>query len=1135
MARLASPTENIKEHYPVVVIGSGYGGGIAASRLARAGQQVCVLERGKEFQPGEYPDTEAEALADVQADTPKGHIGSRTGLLDFRVNDDINVVVGCGLGGTSLINVNVSLHAERRVFEDARWPQALRDDLDTLVADGYHRAEEMLKPTPYPDDFPTLPKLEALEKSAKYMNEKFYRPPINVTFKDGVNHVGVEQKACKLCGDCVTGCNYSAKNTLIMNYLPDAKNHGAELYTQVSVRHVKRQGARWLVHYQLVKSGREKFDAPTMFVSADIVVLAAGALGSTEILLRSKENGLSLSDELGQAFSGNGNVLGLAYNADQPIESVGYGNRPPDEMPPVGPCITGIIDMREQPQLADGMEIEEGVFPGALSSLLPAGLDALAKVSGKDTDRGLGDYVREKKRELDSLVRGAYHGAVHNTQVYLGISHDDSAGRMYLKNDGLRIDWPGVGQQPVFNRLNGRLEEATRALGGTFINNPLWSQLLGRNLMSVHPLGGCGMAEAAEHGVVNHKGQVFSKNQGTEVHDGLYVSDGSVIPHSVGVNPLMTISALAERSCVLLAADRGWEINYDLPSAPQTAPEPLQLGVQFTETMKGFFSTQVKADDGYEEGARIDQSEDSRFEFILTITVDDLDRMLADPNYTAEMIGSVNAPALSSEPLTVTGGGFNLFVESKDNVDTRNMRYRMKMTAEDGKVYYFTGFKVIRADSGLDIWSDTTTLYITVYDGDSAESPVLGKGVLKIQPLDFMRQLTTMQAKNAENTGQRLEAIARFGKFFAGVLFDVYGGIFAKPNVFNPDAPPRKLRPLRVDAPEVHFFNTSDGVQLRLTRYQGGSKGPVMLLHGLGVSSLIFSLDTIETNLLEYLYAHGYDVWLLDYRASIDLPAAEMKSTADDVATKDYPAAVAKVRELTGANDIQVVAHCYGSTTFFMGLLAGLDGVRSAVSSQIATHIKAPGLTRLKSGLHLPSLLDAVGVDSLTAYVDRHTNWRERLYDAALRLYPLEEEEHCNSPVCHRISFMYALLYEHDQLNLATHNTLHETFGVANIDAFEHLALMTRRGHLVTADNQDIYLPHLDRLAIPIAFIHGAENECFLPESTEITYNLLREKNGRGLYSRHVIPNYGHIDCIFGQNAANDVYPFILHHLEKTA
>jgi len=1133
MARLSSPIENIKDHYTVVVIGSGYGGGTAASRLARAGQQVCVLERGKEFQPGEYPDTEAEALAEMQTDTPGGHVGSRTGLYDFRVNDEINVLMGCGLGGTSLINANVSLRAEPRVFDDPRWPQALRDDLGTLLADGYKRAEEMLKPTPYPDNFPTLPKLQALEKSAAYMNEKFYRLPINVTFKDGVNHVGVQQYTCKLCGDCVSGCNYSAKNTILLNYLPDAKNHGAEIYTQVSVQYLERKDDRWLVHYQLLDSGREGFDAPTMFVSADIVILAASSLGSTEILLRSNANGLPLSEQLGHRFTGNSDMTGFAYNTDQPINSVGFGNRAPGEMEPVGPCITGVIDIREQPQLDNGIVIEEGVAPGALSAFLPAGLDAATKLFGKDTDSGVGDYVREKKRELESLLRGAYHGAVKNTQIYLVMGHDDGGGRMYLKDDRLRIKWPDVGKQPIFEQINNRLEQATRALGGTYVKNPIWSELTNHGVITVHPLGGCCMAEDAEHGVVNHKGQVFSGSQGTEVYDTLYVCDGSIMPRSVGANPLLTISALAERSCALLAKDHGWQINYDLPSKPLAAPEPLRLGIQFTETMKGYFSTNVT--DDYEKAATQGKSDHSPLEFVLTIISDDLDKMLTDQNHKARMIGTVTAPALSADALTVTDGQFNLFIKNPNQVNTRQMRYRMKMTSEEGKHYYFDGFKVIRDDPGIDVRSDTTTLYITVHDGDRPESPVLGKGILRIHPDDFRRQLTTMQVKNADSLKARLGAIARFRDFFGGTLFDIYGGVFAKSNVFAPDAPPRKKRPLRVDAPQVHFFNTSDGVQLCLTRYQGGSKGPVMLAHGLGVSSLIFSIDTIETNLLEYLYAHGYDVWLLDYRASIDLPAAKMRSTADDVATKDYPAAVAKIRALTGANDIQVVAHCYGSTTFFMAMLAGLEGVRSAVCSQIATHIVAPTTTRVKSGLHLSSILDALGVDSLTAYVDGHADWWERLYDKALSVLPIQEEERCNSPVCHRITFMYSLLYEHDQLNAATHNVLHELFGVANIGAFEHLALLTRRGHLVTANNQDAYLPHLERLAIPIAFIHGGENDCFLPKSTEITYDLLREKNGKGLYSRHVIPNYGHIDCIFGKNAAHDVYPFILHHLEETA
>jgi cholesterol oxidase len=1132
MARLSSSIDNIKDHYSVVVIGSGYGGGIAASRLARAGRQVCVLERGKEFRPGEYPDKGSEAQRELQVDLPEEHVGSHTGLYDIRVNDNINVFLGCGLGGTSLVNANVSLKAEPRVFEDSRWPKGLRDDLKTLLKEGYQRAEEMLKPTPYPETYPPLHKLEALKKSAEFMKEKFYRPPINVTFEDlpnNINHVGVEQHKCTCCGDCVSGCNLGAKNTVLMNYLPDAKNHGADIFTQVSVRYLERKDERWVVHYQLLDSGREQFNAPTLFVTADIVILSAGTLGSTEILLRSQAQGLQLSGRLGQNFTGNGDVLAFAYNTEQEINSVGLGDRSPVGRE-VGPCITGIIDIREQPDVDDGMVIEEGVAPSTLAGFLPGAFAEAAKLVGKNTEKGLAALVREEKRELESLTLGSYRGAVHNSQTYLVMTHDDGSGRLYLDKDRLRIDWPEVGNEKIFQRVQDRLMQSTVPLGGSYVRNPLWSKVFKDNLTTVHPLGGCVMAEDAEHGVVNHKGQVFSGARGTDIYDGLYVSDGSVIPVSLGVNPLLTISAVAERCCYLLAKDRDWQIDYTFAPAAPPRPEPVTIGVQFTETMRGFFSAKVK--DDYERAASQGDMDGTSFEFTLTITSDNLEEMLLNSAHSARMVGTVKAPSLSAEPLDVTDGEFNLFVENPDQVETRNMRYRMKMTAEEGRSYYFEGFKVIRDDSVFNIWRDTTTLFITIHEGASPDSPVLGKGILKISPADFATQLTTMKITGAPGVGERLKAASKFGMFFAGTLFDTYGGITKGPTLLNPDAVPRKKRDLRVNAPETHYFKTKDDIDLRLTRYRGGAKGPVILSHGLGVSSLIFSIDTIETNLLEYLFAHGFDVWLLDYRASIDLPASQTLSSADDIALNDYPAAVDKVRKETGASTVQMVVHCFGSTTFFMAMLAGLEGVRSAVCSQIATHIVAPAATRLKSGLHMPSALAALGVKSLTAYADNNENWFSRLYDEALKLYPEQAEEHCHDAVCHRISFMYALLYKHQQLNEATHRALHEMFGIGNMKAFEHMATMVRKGQVVSFNGDDDYVPHLDRLAIPITFIHGAENACFLPESTRKTFELLRKTNGAHLYSRSVIPGYGHIDCIFGKNAAADVYPFMLHHLE---
>lgn len=580
--RLSSPIEDIQDHYAVVVVGSGYGGGIAASRLARAGQRVCLLERGKERQPGEFPTTLEEVLPEVQVDAAGKHIDLHNGLYDMRFFDDINVLVGCGLGGTSLINANVSIRADPRVFDDARWPAALREDRAGLDA-GYQRAIAMLKPRTVPDEI-TPAKLAAMHKSAEAMGARFARTEINVTFDclpDGVNDVGVPQPPCSQCGDCVTGCNIGAKNTTLMNYLPDAVNHGAEIYTEVEVRRVShRPDGKYVVHFRILGAQRAALDPPDGSVSADIVILSAGTLGSTEILLRSRDAGLPVSERIGHGFTGNGDVLGFGYNCDDRIHAIGLGDREAERdkrgapVDGVGPCITSVIDLRDTEDVDRGMIIEEGALPGPIAHALPGPLAVTDAALGVHRERGFADAVRKKWRKLVSFVAGPYHGAMQRTQTYLVMGHEHSTGQMELDrtHDRVTLHWDGIGDEPVFEKINQRLVEATQALGGSFVRNPLWTEAFRHHLVTVHPLGGCVMAETADRGVVNHKGQVFSGAAGSAVYDGLYVSDGSVIPRSLGCNPLLTISALTERACTLIAAERGWTIDYTLPSRPRRRP-----------------------------------------------------------------------------------------------------------------------------------------------------------------------------------------------------------------------------------------------------------------------------------------------------------------------------------------------------------------------------------------------------------------------------------------------------------------------------------------------------------------------------------------------------------------------------------
>ena len=1134
MKRLSKPIDELKSHYEIVVVGSGYGGSICASRLSRAGREVCLLERGRELHPGEYPERELDAAGEMQMDLPNRRFGSETGLYDFRVNDEINVFMGCGLGGTSLVNANVSLAPSGWVLDDPQWPEPFRRD-NHLWEECLEHARKMLRPVEYPGDRKVPDKLTALQTGAASIGEEyFHRTPINVTFADGTNHVGVEQHACTDCGDCVTGCNYGAKNTTLMNYLPDAVNHGAAVFTGVNVKRLGTLDGKWQVFYTLPGKGRERFDTDLQFLTADIVVLAAGTLGTTEILLRSAEHGLPLSDRLGYSFTGNGDFLGFGYNNDVRVNGIGWGHKEPDPEDPVGPTITGVIDLRtlrEDPE--EGMVVEEGVIPGALSAIMVPVLEFASKTIGFDTDTGLGDWLRETWRRIRSWFGGSYRGSASNTTTYLVMTHDDRNGRMYLEDDRLRISWPDVGKQSIFSLVDRTLKKITGALGGTHISNPTWNRHFHHRLTTVHPLGGCSMAETAEEGVVNHKGQLFAGKEGETVYENLYAADGSVMPRSLGVNPLLTISAVAERTSAYIAMDRGWDISYDFPEVETDSQVQLKPGLEFTERMTGFWKRDGSL--GYQEGYEQGESDQDPLSFTLTILSNDIRYMLEDQSHEAAIVGTVNAPALSDNPLTVRDGRFNLFVRDPESVDTYRMEYRMNLKSVEGDEYHFHGFKRIHDDPGFDMWEDTTTLYVTLYEGDSDDGTTLGRGILKIQPRDFARQMQTIRIPNAHGMREQLQYTSRFGAFFGQTLFSVYGDTVAGQTYFDPEAAPRKQRPLRAGAPEVYPLETEDGAGIRLTRYQGGGKGPVILSHGLGVSSRIFSMDTIEMNMLEYLCGHGYDVWLLDYRASIELPEARRQSSADDIARYDYPVAVQKVREETGADSVQMVVHCYGSTTWTMSVLGGwLKGVRSAVCSQVSTHMEVPLATKLKTGLHVPDLMDKLGIDSLTAYVDRNSDWEAKLLDDALQFFPREDEEECNNPVCHRITFLYGHLYEHDQLNEATHTHLHEMFGVANMDAFEHLALMSRRGHIVSADGRDAYIPNLNRMDFPVLFISGAENRCFLPDSTVKTLDALQRHNDPSLYSRELIPGYGHIDCIFGKHASRDVFPKILSHLEKT-
>ena len=543
---LATPWEQRSNTYDIVVIGSGYGGAITAARLAMADlnpkPSICILERGKEWQPGEYPEAPLDVAATLRSDL------NPLGLYELLNHPDISVIKGSGLGGTSLINANVAIVPDEGVFEEFNWPSAIQYD---ALLPYYQRAKTVLAANPHPRAM-ELPKVQALNRRAVEIGTTVQPLDIVVNFTiDGPNPYGVQQKPCIDCGNCVTGCNVGAKNTLYMNYLPMAQRAGATILTQAKVEWLEKAAAGgWIIHGKYVKTGGGSED---FALNAGEVVLSAGSLNSTEILLRSEMHGLSVAPALGTKFSGNGDFFGLAYNGGYETDVLGYdaAQKPAaGDSPAPGPNIVGLIRYNGTLPEMKRIAIEDFSFPSASDAAAKAVFGA---IQGQHTVTGNeADQRARLLRDLDPADRlHDPNGALNHTMLYLVMGHDNARGlilfeKPLIEPDGrIQISWDQAGQQQIFTRMNEELRRNARALSASFISNPTWSFFKLRHLITAHPLGGCPMGDDNLQGAVDVFGRVFAGDG--SVHPGLYVTDGSIIPTALGVNPFLTISALTER------------------------------------------------------------------------------------------------------------------------------------------------------------------------------------------------------------------------------------------------------------------------------------------------------------------------------------------------------------------------------------------------------------------------------------------------------------------------------------------------------------------------------------------------------------------------------------------------------------
>lgn len=513
----------------VAVIGSGFGGSVSALRLAEKGWTVVVLEQGRQL-----TDADVEAAG---SDPAKLAWAPALGLKGFFAQDvfqHVAIVRGIGVGGGSNVYAAVLLEPKRAFYEDPAW-RALSADWEVELAPHYATARRMLGVTPNPyhgqqDDW--------LRGAAERMGPKalatfgsvpqgiFFGDPSRTTPDPYFNGEGPARTGCNQCGRCITGCAYGAKNTLERNYLHFARKLGVQVQPERQVTHIAPlSGEGYEVHL------KHPWDASVSYppLRARKVVLAAGALGTQEILFASRDLYRTLPDlpaSLGQHVRTNSEAIVSILANDEDVD-VTHG---------------ATISTHFHPD-AD-THITQNRFPESYSFMkwymgpLTDGANPVRRALR--TLRAFGEHPFRSTR---SFRAKNWHQRI---SVLTVMQHADNEiaftyGRTTLRGfrHGLKSRISMGGRSPSYlPQANAAARAFAAASNGTPLNTVMES--VGNLSVTAHILGGAVMAATPSDGVIDRDHQVFG-------YPGLYVTDAAAMPANVGVNPSLTITALAER------------------------------------------------------------------------------------------------------------------------------------------------------------------------------------------------------------------------------------------------------------------------------------------------------------------------------------------------------------------------------------------------------------------------------------------------------------------------------------------------------------------------------------------------------------------------------------------------------------
>lgn len=1200
----------------VLVVGSGYGGAVAAARLAgtvERGQggrpaRVWLAERGAEHVPGRFPSRFSELPGHVRFSTQDGQPsrGRDEGLFDFRLGPDVSVLLGNGLGGGSLINAGVMAEPEPGVLGGDPWPPEITHE---ALQPAFARVRQMLQPQTMPPERATR-KLAVFDAMAAKMGRaKADRCEVTIHLQatSAQSAAGVELRSCTLCGDCLTGCNQGAKGSLDTNYLAHARRRGAELFCGVAVERIEpgTAGASWRVLWHYTDRQLRRTQVGAGVIRARRVVLAAGSLGSTEILLRSREAVGLPKGRIGQRFSTNGDAIMAGVGHAERVGIVGDPETDPADplARRVGPTITGMVrvpGVETEGTSAPGFVVQEFAVPAALRQML-------GEVTTSRALFDVPDSVVDPGLPLMADRHVVHDDAVMRTSLFGVMGQDGAEGTLHLPESGraveggLRIRWDAGRPDAVYRGATDWLEQAS---GATVLASPAF--LLGAApMLTVHPLGGCAMAGRGDSGVVNACGQVF-RGDGAEVHTTLVVLDGSVVPRSLGINPALTIAALAERALPELMAC--WELEPATGEPCLLAARPVgrRLELPPAEVTWGVRERLHGACefDGRSYWARLEIEFDPVPGFgkalqlshrVLKVRRAEL-FMVPVPAGTDEFTvdeEAFSAPGVASAQLT---GTVELFVPNRWPADAdessglqpaSHLVYRLAVRGVGAQApsacrlgSHLLGVKTVLphpgATSRRSPWRDLSEMEM------SLDGRAIGRWTLDLadlaqrrDPLLSLQALTTMPDALAD-----LGAVALFGVRRLGSRLLAVGGSHAPTDLAQvAQRWPGPLQP-GGPAPEV-TCGPGWPAAWRLSRYRGAGL-PVLLIHGLGASGANYTHAQIPHNLARWLQEAGRDVWVLDLRSSIAneawrrLPESATASV-EQVALADIPPAVAHVCEATGEAKIDVFAHCMGAVMFTLAALGDETlppRIRSVVLSQAGPLVRLSPFNQLRGfvGSYLQAFMQVQELDATPdVVVDDHgvpvraeRGALSLLLDALLGTFPYADDDGdadigerpplkgtAFRDIRHRADAIFGQLFELKNMAPEALAHLAALFGWVKLPMLAQAIHFARQEMLTDARGRNAFLSRdriVQRFGFPVLMVHGQRNRVFDWRGSLRSLKLLRQARGLGddvpepaleLQGRRrhyaagkraqlvVLEGYGHLDCVLGRDAHEEVFPVI--------